>query len=237
MARSPVWKSIATQIEADIAAGHYRAGDKLPTEAELSARFGVNRHTVRRALSDMSARDLVRSRRGAGVFVEAPPTEYPIGKRTRFHQAVEATGKLPTKRALRIERRRCDATEAKALQLDIASDVIVYEGISLSQDVPIAHFISIFDAARFPGLEETFKETTSITKALRQHGVSDYLRSETRLSVDRPSATQALNLHLREGDMLMKTVSLNTDPNGQPLEYGQTWFVADRVTLVVKNTG
>ena len=55
MPRTPVWKSIAATLEAEIGQGHYRTGDKLPTEAALSARFGVNRHTVRRALADDSA--------------------------------------------------------------------------------------------------------------------------------------------------------------------------------------
>ncbi|HHC29359.1 MAG TPA: GntR family transcriptional regulator, partial [Rhodobacterales bacterium] len=41
MARTPIWQSIAASIEAEIGAGHYRAGDKLPTEAALAARFGV----------------------------------------------------------------------------------------------------------------------------------------------------------------------------------------------------
>ena len=66
MARSPIWKSIAATIGDEIAKGHYGPGDKLPTEAALSARFGVNRHTVRHALSDMAERGLVRARRGAG---------------------------------------------------------------------------------------------------------------------------------------------------------------------------
>ncbi|NVK60473.1 MAG: GntR family transcriptional regulator, partial [Rhodobacteraceae bacterium] len=48
MARSPIWKSIAEELEGEIGRGLYRAGDKLPTEAELSSRFGVNRHTARR---------------------------------------------------------------------------------------------------------------------------------------------------------------------------------------------
>ena len=73
--RTPVWKSIAATLEGDIASGHYAPGDKLPTEAALAARFGVNRHTVRRALADLGGRGILRSRRGAGVFVEAPPTE------------------------------------------------------------------------------------------------------------------------------------------------------------------
>ena len=105
MARTPVWKSIAATLEGEIAQALYRAGDKLPTEAALSARFGVNRHTVRRALGHLAEAGVVRSRRGAGVFVESPPTEYPIGQRVRFHQNIRAAGRLPEKRVLRVETR------------------------------------------------------------------------------------------------------------------------------------
>ena len=43
------WRQIADTLRADIAGGTLGPGDQLPTEARLAARFGVNRHTVRRA--------------------------------------------------------------------------------------------------------------------------------------------------------------------------------------------
>ena len=51
--------------------------------------------SVRDALADLGGRGILRSRRGAGVFVEAPPTDYPIGRRVRFHQNIRAAGRLP----------------------------------------------------------------------------------------------------------------------------------------------
>jgi len=64
--KEALWSAIAATLTAEISAGHYRPGDKLPTEAALAARFGVNRHTVRHALADLADRGLVRSRRGRG---------------------------------------------------------------------------------------------------------------------------------------------------------------------------
>lgn len=233
MARTPVWKSIATTLQSDIAAGHYRAGEKLPTEAELSARFGVNRHTVRRALSDLAEQGILRSRRGAGVFVETPPTDYPIGRRVRFHKAIQATGRLPAKRILMIEQRACNTTEAAALHLSPGDTVIAYEGLSLSQDTPIAHFTSVFPAHRVPDMAHALRETSSVTAALRLCGIEDYTRAETRLNAERANPTQALHLRLREGDPLLKSVAVNICPAGKPIEYGLTWFAGDRVTLTV----
>ena len=103
MAKTPIWKSIAATLSNEIAVGHYSPGDKLPTEAQLASRFSVNRHTVRRALQDMQEQGLTQSRRGAGVFVMAEPTEYPIGRRVRFHQNIAAAGRLADKRLLSLQ--------------------------------------------------------------------------------------------------------------------------------------
>ena len=51
---------------------------------QLTAKSGVNRHTVRRALVvKMYEQGLIHARRGAGVFVAKCPTDYPIGSRKR----------------------------------------------------------------------------------------------------------------------------------------------------------
>lgn len=233
MTRTPIWKSITATLEDEIASGLYSVGDKLATEAVLAARFGVNRHTVRRALSDMAERGLLRPRRGAGVFVEAPPTDYPIGRRVRFHQNIAATGRLPEKQVLRIETRLAGKAEAKALGLAPGDPVVVYEGLSISGGAPIAHFESVFPMARLPGIAKTLRGTPSVTEALRRNGVEDYTRQETRLTAETANATQALHLRLREGDPLLKSVAVNIDPQGQPIEHGTTWFAGERVTLIV----
>ncbi|MDA9980132.1 GntR family transcriptional regulator, partial [Yoonia sp.] len=83
--RTPIWKAIATSLSNDISEGIYQQGNKLPTEAVLAARFGVNRHTVRQAMGALADEGIVHARRGAGVFVAMKPTDYPIGRRVRFH--------------------------------------------------------------------------------------------------------------------------------------------------------
>ncbi|WP_439103809.1 GntR family transcriptional regulator, partial [Celeribacter marinus] len=129
MARTPIWKSIASTVLREIAEGIYPEGSKLPTEAALAMRFGVNRHTVRRALADLSDGGAVHSRRGSGVFVTSAPTDYPIAKRTRFHRNIAATGRLAHKLALRVEVRASTRVEADALAIDVGDLVTVYEGL------------------------------------------------------------------------------------------------------------
>lgn len=234
--RTPVWKSIRHTLTDDIAAGRYAPGDKLPTEAELARRFGVNRHTVRRALADMAEAGTVFPRRGAGVYVSQKPTDYPLGTRVRFQTNLRAAGRLPSRRAHLIETRAADATEAEALALTPGDLVHSYDGISLADGRPLALFRSVFPAARLPGLPDALRQHTSITDSLAASGVPDYTRAWTRVAARLASPTQAGHLQIREGAPVLHTVSLNIDPDGQPLEYGRTWFSGDQVTLTLGDT-
>lgn len=231
--KPPLWQSIANDLRHDISVAGYRPGDKLPTEATLATRFGVNRHTVRRAIAQLVDEGLVHARRGAGVFVTVVPTDYPIGERVRFHQNLLAAGRAPNKKVLFLDTRSADPTEAEALDLAPGDDVHVYEGLSFADDTVIAFFRSAFPAARFPGLPAGLRIEGSVTRALAGCGVDDYIRATTRIMAKHMTATQAVHLQQRVGDPVLHTVGVNTDLDGQPIEYGQTWFSGDRVTLVL----
>ncbi len=233
MSKTPIWKSIALSLTSDIAEGRYRTGDRLPTEAQLSAQHGVNRHTVRRALSEMAGQGLVHARRGAGVFVAARPTDYPIGKRVRFHQSISASGKIPGKKVLSLTTRAADTAEAQALDLKAGDPVHVYDGLSLADGQPIAMFQSVFPAERLPGILDALTETGSVTRALLVCGVADYTRISTRLTARAASPTQALHLRLAEGAPVLHSLGINADEQGVPVEYGKTVFAGERVTLTL----
>lgn len=231
--KTPLWSAIAQSLRADIAESRYGPGDKLPTEAALASRFGVNRHTVRRALGDMAEAGEIHTRRGAGIFVAQRPTDYPIGTRVRFHQNLRAAGRLPAKRILALETRTADAAEAKALHLAPGEMVHVCDGLSLADGMPVATFRSSFPAARFPGMLEALNRLKSVTEALREQGVADYTRASTRLDAKLASPTQALHLQLEAGAPILRTIAVNVDPEGHPVEYGRTWFAGDRMTLTL----
>ena len=233
MGRSPLWRSIHDSLRAEIAAGHYPPGSKLPTEAELAARFGVNRHTVRQALAALAEGGLVHPRRGAGVFVTAKPADYVLGRRVRFQQNLAAQGRLASRRFTRMETRPSTAKEAEALGMTEGAVVHVVEGVSLADGVPMASFRSVFPASRLPGLLGHLEREGSITAALRAEGVADYTRAETRVTAKLADALLANALQVAQGAAILRTVAVNVGPDGQAVEYGVTWFAGDRISLTV----
>ena len=64
---------IVEALGASIREGQLKPGDKLPTEAEIMARFSVSRTVVREALSKLQASNLVETRHGIGTFARAQP--------------------------------------------------------------------------------------------------------------------------------------------------------------------
>lgn len=75
------FEDIVSQIRALLAAGHLKAGEKLPPERALAARFEVNRHTVREALRTLEISGIIELRRGAhgGAFIVNPEGDKSAG--------------------------------------------------------------------------------------------------------------------------------------------------------------
>ncbi len=69
---------VAKSLTERIARGELRPGDKLPSEYEMVASYGVSRTVVREAVSSLKSSGLVTSRQGVGVFVLEPPAATPF---------------------------------------------------------------------------------------------------------------------------------------------------------------
>jgi GntR family transcriptional regulator len=66
---APLYRDIARALEAGICAGDWKPGDQIPTEAELEARFGASRGTVRLAVAELVRKHLLHRQPGRGTFV------------------------------------------------------------------------------------------------------------------------------------------------------------------------
>ena len=72
--RAPAYQTLADDLRAQIVAGRLRPGERLPTEPQLCARFGLSRSTVREALRLLASQHLIVTTRGVtgGSFVAQP---------------------------------------------------------------------------------------------------------------------------------------------------------------------
>lgn len=115
----PIWRQIAEALREDIRQQLLRPGDRLPTEQQLVERFGVNRHTVRRAIAALSDEGVVRAEQGRGTFVQFGRIDYPITRRTRFSASMLAQERETAGAVLQSSIQPADHKTAAALENDI----------------------------------------------------------------------------------------------------------------------
>ena len=146
----PMWHQIELSLARDIQAGQLAAGARLPAEAEIAARFGVHRHTARRALAALADKGAVRIRRGLGTFVEEAVIDYPISERTRFTANLQQQNRLASHDLLEALDQPAPGLVAEALALAPATPVTLLHTLGRADGVPISIGWSYFPAARFP---------------------------------------------------------------------------------------
>ena len=125
----PLFERIADRLRAEIRAGRYRPGDKLPSGSELAERFGVSIVTARQAIAQLRAEGLVRSRVGSGVFMAepGPPRRMSddILEGEGLYRAVGRLGLEPDV-ATTIAREPASAEVAEALGVELGAEVLVH---------------------------------------------------------------------------------------------------------------
>ena len=225
------WRQIADRIEAQISSGEIAPGAQLATEAVLSGRFDVNRHTVRRALASLSERGLLRATRGRGTFVEPRPLAYPIASRTRFSEIVSRSGREPGGLLLSSGEEPANAAVAVALAVETGSPVLRLDTLRSADGVPVSCATAHVPLPRFAGMEAVFGDGASA--AFSRYGVPDYRRATTRITARIAEAEVALRLDLAPGRPVMVVDSVNVDPAGVPVQATMAYFAADRVEIVV----
>jgi GntR family phosphonate transport system transcriptional regulator len=228
-----VWRQVAEILEAGIVDGTWPAGQRLPTEAELAARFAVNRHTVRQALRELAERGLVRAQQGSGTFVERAPLTYPIGTRTRFSDIVVAQAREPSGILLAETIEPAAPRIAEALRLAPGTPVVRLETTRRADGVPISWATSALPADRFPEVAASYRATASFTAAFRAAGVDDYVRSETLIGAAIADARDAELLEIAPGRPVIEIDCVNTDLDGRPIQWARARFAGDRVRLRV----
>lgn len=233
-----LWRQIADGIRHGIASGLANEDGRLPPEAQLAERFGVNRHTVRAAISALAHEGVLQSEQGRGTYVRRQKRlSYPIGERTRFSAGFHDQVRETRSELLSTDREAAREPIASALGLEFGAPLVRTEALGRADGFPVSRSTSWFDAARFPTIAREYGRTGSVTAALAALGVSDYRRASTRVEARHAEEADTTELQLAPGAIVIVTRALNVDTSGAPIQYSITRFPADRVELIVESSG
>jgi GntR family transcriptional regulator len=120
----PLYQQIKSLITQSLQSGEWKPGELMPSEVELAARFKVSQGTVRKAIDELAAENLVVRRQGKGTFVA---THHEERAHFRFLKLMpdEGVPHHPDNRIVEVKRIRAPAEVARLLDLK-SGDAVVY---------------------------------------------------------------------------------------------------------------
>ncbi len=228
------WEQIASELRADIGAGRFAPGAQLPNESQLAARFAVHRHTLRQAVRQLVHEGHLRVVQGRGTYVRALVLDYALKRRTRMSQNLADAGERAQRELLSHEHAQAGAWSA-ALRLHQRAAVEVLHTRATVRGRPIGLSTTAYPADRLQGMADAFRALGSVSAALRNLGVSDYVRASSTVSCRLPTPAEADALARAATEPVLVVQFHSVDTQGVPVEAGCTVFAADAVQLTVSH--
>ncbi len=216
---SPLYRQIKGLITRELQAGAWKPGESIPSELDLAARFKVSQGTVRKAIDELAADNLLVRRQGKGTFV-ATHAEQQIQYRFLRLMPDDGGARDMERRLLDCRRTRAPSDVARMLECKSGDAVVQLRRLLLAATRPV-----VLDEIWLPG---------HLFKGLTAERLADYkgpmygmfetefgvrmIRAEEKiraLAADRPTAEL---LGLAPGAPLLSVERLSFTYGDKPVE-------------------
>ena len=216
---SPLYRQIKGLITRELQAGVWKPGEAIPSELDLAARFKVSQGTVRKAIDELAADNLLVRRQGKGTFV-ATHAEQQIQYRFLRLMPDDGGERGMARRLLDCRRTRAPADVARMLDCKSGDAVVQLRRLLLAQDKPV-----VLDEIWLPG---------ALFKGLSAERLADYkgpmygmfeaefgvrmIRAEEKIRALPADAASAALLAVAPGCPLLSVERLSFTYGDKPVE-------------------
>jgi GntR family transcriptional regulator len=217
---SPLYRQIKSLIVASLQGGEWLPGEAIPSELELAARFKVSQGTVRKAIDEMAAENLVVRRQGKGTFVASHAE---ATARFRFLRLTpDDGGDAPElqRRLLDCRRQRAPAEVARVLAMKSGEAAVQVRRLLLAEGRPLVLDDLWLPAALFKGLSA--ERLTTWRGALYRLFEAEFsismIRAEEKLRAVAAGDEAAALLEVAPGTPLLQVDRLAYTYGDRPVE-------------------
>jgi GntR family transcriptional regulator, N-acetylglucosamine utilization regulator len=232
----PKYLQISAWLKELIQNGRYNPGEKLPSEMALSEVCGVNRNTLRQAISELTAIGLLRKEKGTGTFVAA---QAPVELRHKLERILSFTDLMRdsgVEEKTKILSKRVEtATEevAKGLFLGPSKKVIVVRRVRAGDGIPLIYEESHLPRDMFDGIQD-MNLAGSMYKIMTDRFKASLARSKQTISAVNLDESIASILELPRNSAGIFIESLTFDENSIPIELLYSFHRGDKYKLEIE---
>lgn len=220
---------IVNRVSERIASGIYRPGDRLPSESQFCAEFGVSPMTLRRAINILVDRGLVATAQGKGTFVRSLELSEAIFRLQQLtDQWADASVDV---RLLQASIVPASERVAQALRCPVGERTVFLRRLLLREGVPLMYHREhlIYDPRR--PLVESQLQITSLEGLLRAAGGEGFRRGDLSIQAVNLNHEVAGHLNLPVGTAAFCLEHLFYGFSGTPVSWGWLLSRPDQLRL------
>jgi GntR family transcriptional regulator len=226
-------RALRARLRELVAASH--VGDRVPSERELSLRWGVARMTVRAAMDALVAEGLVERRHGSGTYVVPRPFARVLGL-TSFTQDMAARGLVAESRVLDFETTTTDATIAARLRVPVGDPVIRFTRLRYGSGDAMAVETTWIPAGLVPGLRPEDLDGSLYELLARRYRIVPGAARVTIEPINPDPETRRL-LTIPAGQACLRLHMLDADLRGRVIMVASCVYRGDKYQLSADITG
>jgi GntR family transcriptional regulator len=216
--------SIRDDLRVRISAGEWSPGGRLPSEADLAARYGVARMTIRQAVGALASEGIVVRRQGLGTFAaEQPPARSSIGLAALAEEScTEAMSRQGHDVQTNLIKACVDQPPPAAredLGLGPSALAVLVQRVRTIDGSPVVVLSSWLPFARFAGLVAHPLLNGSLYAMIEEHYGVRIVMARQRCTAAPADAYNAALLGLQPGDPVLRTVRTAYDSSNSAIEY------------------
>ncbi len=226
--KTPLYHQIYLILKGQITDGVYGADARLPSEQDLTERFGVSRITAKRAMDELAADGLVVRERARGTRVIYQPPSAPIASSVEgLLENLIAMGLETTVKLLEFAYLPAPNSVAEALEIESGAEVQRAVRVRYLDDAPFSYLTTYVPSAL--GHQFSAEELSSLPllSLLERCGIKVDSASQT-ISAILADHVVAKCLGTDPGAALMKISRVVRDQNGTPVEFITALYRPDR---------
>lgn len=200
----------------------------LPSERELGEYYGVNRLTVRQAMTELVSEGILRRQRGVGTFVAGPKLTQIMGRVMGFSERVREVGREPSSRVISLE--VVPASTGVARSLNQEPNEFLYKLVRLrcADGEPVMLETAFLPQARFPDLKTVNFFEASLYRVLAEQFDCRIVEADETLEPVIMTGYEVEMLEAEPGTpgLLVETVAY--DQTGVAVEFGKSVVRGDK---------
>lgn len=231
--RRPLYDQVHDEL-AEALRRQYHAGDRLPSEPELAASFGVSRPTMREVLRGLEHEGAVRRAHGVGTFVTDAPRKVTSAAEVDLGvtEAVIAAASRLGVHVLSNGERLATAEIAAHLEMEPDAPVVWIERLILADDSPAAHVVDVIPAVIAGVSSEPYRDG-SVYRFLEQECGLELVGGAARITAQPATRTIARLLRVPIGSPLLQLEQVERTSQGVACLYSLELYVPSAFDLTV----